>query len=121
MHWPRLDWMIWFVPLQLARSTSHFKKMYSKQMRHYHGIPQWYINLHYKLLESNNCIVSNQLLLENPFKTNDENGGIPPKYVRTVVYKFEYETYPLYTDENGQKKWWKIEGPVVYFDPICIK
>ena len=27
MHWPRLDWMIWFIPLQLARNTSHFNKI----------------------------------------------------------------------------------------------
>jgi len=82
-HQPRLDWLMWFVPM---------------------GPPflPWFENFLYQLLDNSPDVTS--LLADNPFA---EQG---PRTVRVNVYRYRFTT-PETREQNGQ--WWEREylGP----------
>jgi len=96
LYWPRLDWMIWFLPLTYKRN----QKMVQ--------LPMWYWMLLKGILENSPEIVD--LLKTNPFPDS------PPKFVRTAVYDFKIA--PL---SNTEGKWWsKSQSPVGFYGPDCV-
>eukprot|EP01084_Bolivina_argentea_P117630 208866_1 len=97
IHWARLDWMIWFIPLKLARNLNHFAYGNKINAKYNHSIPIWYTALMEQLLQGNESVIA--LLKYNPF--SNEN----PKYIRTVVYKYEIPSI-------HSNKWWNISDPI---------
>eukprot|EP01083_Nonionella_stella_P078323 214272_1 len=101
IHWARLDWMIWFIPLRLARNLNHFAYGKYINARYSHNIPNWYTVLMEQLLVGNESILA--LLQSNPFHDTR------PKYVRTAVYK-----YDIPSRDTSDGRWWIISGPMAY-------
>lgn len=83
-HHPRLDWMMWFVPLMYPINA------------------QWYYNFLERLRERSPEVLA--LLEHNPFP------GEPPRYLRTTAYRYHF-TDPATHAATGA--WWTREflGP----------
>ena len=84
-HQPRLDWMMWFIPL-------------SPQMNQ-----QWLDGLVQRLFDNEEAVTS--LLAENPF------AGQPPRYIQAQLYHYRFTT-PEERADSGD--WWRREplGPL---------
>eukprot|EP01129_Flabellula_baltica_P008990 TRINITY_DN3609_c0_g1_i1.p1 TRINITY_DN3609_c0_g1~~TRINITY_DN3609_c0_g1_i1.p1 ORF type:complete len:496 (-),score=57.02 TRINITY_DN3609_c0_g1_i1:25-1491(-) len=80
LHMPCLDWQMWFVPLRLQRGFD---------------FPAWYKILINKLRQENSSILP--MFYYSPFPANE-----PPKYIRTVVYKYSYSSQPEEVWERTQ-------------------
>ena len=120
-YWPRLDWMIWFLPLRVNNDP-----------------PFWFNQFLFYLLQNEKDVCN--LLKVNPF-----DGKNPPKYVRAIIFDYKIkdknqdvsktkeEILPLNTEmqyfrvpSELQNKhvgqYWVSTGPVVtYVGPNCIK
>src|SRR3990167_3063483 len=70
IYWPRLDWMIWFLPLRFK----HQKEL----MR----MPIWFERFLVALLENRKVVLD--LLQANPFPEK------PPKAIRAVIYDYKF-------------------------------
>ena len=90
-HQPRLDWQMWFAALG--------------QVQH----NQWVLTLAVQLLQDKDSAKS--FFAVNPFP------DAPPKYLRAVVYNYNFTT-PEERAASGN--WWKrrLKGP--YFPPIKL-
>lgn len=75
---PRLDWQAWFLPLR------NFQSQY------------WFHTMIQKLLEGEPSVT--QLLRYNPF------AEAPPKYVRVLLYDYEFTTWE---ERKRTGNWWK--------------
>ena len=85
---PRLDWQMWFLPF------NHFKEQ------------EWFHSFLFHVLKGTPDVL--KLLRNNPF------GDQPPRYLRAVMYEYEFST-PKEKRVNGS--WWKrtYVGP---FSPV---
>ena len=101
LHWARLDWMIWFIPLKLARNLNHFKYGNMINSKYNHSIPIWYNNLMEQLLEGNQSILT--LFESNPFPNK------PPKFIRTAIYKYDIPSI----NNNPNGLWWNISDQYI--------
>ena len=70
-HLPRLDWMLWFVPLRMARGGR---------------MPDWCERFIFLLLCGADLRASKDLLADNPFAGSRGSGA--PKYVRISLYDY---------------------------------
>jgi hypothetical protein len=87
----RLDWLMWFAA-----------------MGNYYQSP-WFLHFVDKLLEGDAATLS--LLRDNPFPDR------PPKYVRALLYKYEFAT-PARHRETGE--WWKRELEGSWFPAVSL-
>jgi predicted DCC family thiol-disulfide oxidoreductase YuxK len=84
-HQPRLDWQMWFQALRQQRAHEHGGRC---------GASRWFLNFQKRLLQGRESV---EALLERvPFE------GEPPRYVRAVMYRYEF-TRP--GDETD--RWWR--------------
>ena len=89
---PRLDWQMWFAALGSYRENP------------------WLLRFMLRLLQGSPPVL--QLLDQNPF------AGAPPKYVRAVVYDYQFTSF----DERRQTgNWWKRDLKGTYFPPISLR
>ena len=70
-HLPRLDWMLWFVPLRMARGGP---------------MPEWCQRFIFLILCGADLRATRDLLAENPFADSDD--GAAPKYVRVSLFDY---------------------------------
>lgn len=91
-HMPRLDWQMWFAALGTYERN------------------RWIVQFMAKLLENEKDVTA--LMKENPFI--DE----PPKYIRAVLYQYEFTT-PEERTESGN--WWKREQQGLYCPVLALK
>jgi len=90
-HMPRLDWQMWFAALGEVENNP------------------WFINLLIRLLQGSPPVLD--LMGNNPFPDH------PPKYVRAVLYKYEFTT----AEERRQTgNWWKREQTGIYCPPVSL-
>lgn len=95
-HQPRLDWQMWFAALGSYQHNP------------------WFIHLIDKLLIGEPHVLS--LLGHNPFPSK------PPKYIRSILYKYHYTTLPKNTSgildaiskSRKIKNWWKRDSAKEY-------
>jgi len=88
----RLDWLMWFAA-----------------MGNYYQSP-WFLHLAERLLQGDTATLS--LLRDNPFP------NAPPKYVRALLYKYEFTT-PAQHRENGG--WWNRQLEGTWFPAVSLK
>ena len=103
--WPRFDWHLWFLPLRWERGREQIAGLtrlvrfgrernvpintltkYIQQLQRlkmYCGEPDWYKKF---LL---GCLKNDEIIL-GLIKTNPWHGKIPPIYVRSKLYSFEF-------------------------------
>lgn len=79
-HQPRLDWQMWFAALGRCEDN------------------KWFINFCLRLLQDSKEVKS--LIKNNPFPKK------PPKYIRTLVYDYDFADFKT-QKEKGH--WWKRE------------
>src|SRR5437763_933316 len=77
-HQPRLDWQMWFAALGGLRQE------------------QWFENFVVRLLDNEPSVTC--LLARNPFPDK------PPKYVRAVLFKYQFTTSE---EHRATGAWWK--------------
>ncbi len=106
LHWPRLDWMVWFIPLRMHRGS--FGGIQNVRIGIDSFFPLWYSNLMKRLCEGEETVTN--LLGYDPFKGRD-----PPLYVRTVVYEYDI---PNWKNVEDGKRWWIIRGPMREFSSV---
>jgi hypothetical protein len=75
---PRIDWQVWFLPFSNFSSE------------------RWFQNFLFHLLKSTPDVLA--LLRINPFREH------PPKYVRALVYDYEWTSYQ---EKKATGNWWK--------------
>lgn len=80
-HMPRLDWQMWFAALELDE---------------YGQAPMWLYNLALRLHEGSPAVLD--LMGANPFP------GHPPRYVRLVLYDYQFTTA---AGRRRSGAWWK--------------
>ncbi len=85
----RLDWEMWFASMSSADEYP------------------WTYNLVWKLLHNDANAVS--LFKNNPFR------GKPPRYVRAVLYQYEYAK-----PGNPQGLWWKRKKIMLWMPPLSV-
>jgi lipase maturation factor 1 len=91
-HQPRLDWQMWFAALGGPRQE------------------QWFGNFVVRLLE-NECSVT-RLLAGNPFPDK------PPKYVRAVLFKYQFTTSEEHRTTGA---WWKRREIGEFFPEASLR
>jgi len=84
-HMPRVDWQMWFQALRIHRADRRAGRC---------GHSRWFLNFQRALLEGREPVLS--LIADNPF------GDRPPKYLRTVVYDYQFAG-----SEAGEGEWWQ--------------
>ncbi|MBI1372005.1 MAG: hypothetical protein GC159_04495 [Phycisphaera sp.] len=94
-HQPRLDWQMWFEALNAERGGDP----------HY-----WFHLLLQRLLTGDEQVTG--LLAEDPF------AGAPPRYVRAVLYQYEFTRWG---DGDAGEGWWRRERQRVYLGPISMR
>jgi len=77
-HQPRLDWQMWFAALGGRRQE------------------QWFGDFIVRLLQNEPAVT--RLLARNPFPDK------PPKYVRAILYKYQFTTSE---ERRATGAWWK--------------
>lgn len=87
----RLDWQLWFVPLNLS------------------GYPRWLIALVRKLLENDRPVL--KLLRKNPFPDR------PPAQIRILVYHYQFTSR---AERNTSGNWWKRTYLQEYLPPVDL-
>jgi len=129
-YWPRLDWMIWFLPLRISRSANVRA-----------APPTWFKRFIVCLLENNKDVCN--LLEHNPFREK------APKYIRALIYDYKIKDKTQQVSEKPQGQTteaqlrkiiahklfhvpkelqqqvvgehWIVTGPVVvYVPPSCL-
>jgi hypothetical protein len=80
-HQPRLDWMMWFLPLQSRR------------------IGFWFEPLLQALRENRPAV--NGLFARNPFASR-----APPKFIRVLAYRYRFTTR---AERARSGDWWAID------------
>jgi len=91
-HMPRLDWQMWFAALSDVQNNP------------------WFINFLIRLLQGSQPVLD--LMGKNPFPDH------PPKYVRAVLYRYEF-TSPQERQKSGD--WWKREKTGIYCPPVSLQ
>lgn len=97
-HQPRLDWQMWFQALRLERYHDR---------RGGCGYGGWFVKFQRRLLEGSEPVLN--LLATNPFD------GEPPKFVRTVLYDYEFAG----PDEPADR-WWRRTGARRYCPALTL-
>jgi len=90
---PRIDWQAWFLPL-------------GNFYRH----EAWFSNFIYHLLKGTPEVLA--LIRDNPFS------NAPPKFVRTVVYDYQFTTFK---EKKETGCWWKREYLGLFTQPSMLK
>jgi predicted DCC family thiol-disulfide oxidoreductase YuxK len=88
-HQPRLDWQMWFAALGSAREEV------------------WFQRFMLRLLENEPCVT--RLLTRNPFPEK------PPRYVRAILYKYEFTSSK---EHRALGVWWKRREIGEYFPEV---
>jgi len=90
-HMPRLDWRLWFLPLQPS-------------------IPKWFLRFLEKLLEGNKSVLD---LLAKPL--HPQLRAKPPSRIRVLLYAYTFSSYQQWKERG---KWWdrKLLGRYIPFD-----
>ena len=91
-HMPRLDWQMWFAALGDVEQNP------------------WFINLMIRLLQGSQPVLD--LMGHNPFPDH------PPKYVRAVLYKYEFTTSE---QARASGDWWTREQTGIYCPPVSLR
>jgi lipase maturation factor 1 len=91
-HQPRLDWQMWFAALGGARQE------------------QWFGNFAVRLLENEPSVT--RLLARNPFPDK------PPKYVRAVLFKYQFTTSEEHRTTGA---WWKRREIGEFFPEASLR
>ena len=84
-YWPRLDWMIWFLPLRVPKSGPRIHP------------PVWFRNFIVRLLENEEKVCG--LLAHNPFQ-----GKSAPRSVRALMYDYKVNTGSPSNSEGEQEQ-----------------
>jgi hypothetical protein len=85
---PRLDWQMWFAALGSYREN------------------RWFVGFVVRLLQGEHSVT--RLLTYDPF------AGGKPKYVRAVLYRYEFT-------HLGQRGWWARQPKGMYLPPVSLK
>ena len=72
-HLPRLDWLLWFVPLRMARGGA---------------LPEWLERFVFLLLCGADLRATRDLLAANPFADAEASHGGAPRFVRISLYDY---------------------------------
>ncbi|HKR54089.1 MAG TPA: lipase maturation factor family protein [Chthoniobacterales bacterium] len=91
-HQPRLDWQMWFAALGGPRQE------------------QWFGNFVVRLLENEPSVT--RLLARNPFPDK------PPKYVRAVLFKYQFTTSEEHRTTGA---WWKRQEIGEFFPEASLR
>ena len=91
-HQPRLDWQMWFAALGGPRQE------------------QWFGNFVVRLLENEPSVT--HLLARNPFPDK------PPKYVRAVLFKYQFTTSE---ERRATGAWWKRREIGEFFPEASLR
>jgi predicted DCC family thiol-disulfide oxidoreductase YuxK len=91
-HQPRLDWQMWFAALDYPQRD------------------RWVLAFAQRLLEGEPAVLG--LLARNPFPEH------PPRYVRAVLYDYEYATR---ADHARTGNWWRRSPIDFYFRPVSLR
>ena len=70
----------------------------------------WFVNLLIRLMQGSPAVLN--LMGHNPFPDH------PPKYVRAVLYTYEFTT-AAERKESGD--WWKREQTGIYCPPVSLR
>jgi predicted DCC family thiol-disulfide oxidoreductase YuxK len=89
---PRLDWQMWFAALGNYRENP------------------WLLRFMTRLLQGSPPVL--ELLDRNPF------GGKPPRFVRAIVYDYQFTSFDERTRTGN---WWKREMIGTYFPPVSLR
>lgn len=89
-HQPRLDWQMWFAALRDSP-------------------PRWFYIFSQRLLEGSEDVES--LMANDPF------GDRSPRYVRAIIYKYEF------SDAEGMRegRWWTRSDKRIYMQPMRLR
>ena len=91
-HQPRLDWQMWFAALGGPRQE------------------QWFGNFMVRLLQNEPAVT--RLLARNPFPVK------PPKYVRAILYKYQFTTSE---EHRATGAWWKGREIGEFFPEVTLR
>src|SRR5438067_9477879 len=91
-HQPRLDWQMWFAALAGPRQE------------------QWFGDLMVRLLQNEPAVT--RLLARNPFPDK------PPKYVRAILYKYQFTTSE---ERRATGAWWKRREIGEFFPEASLR
>ena len=91
-HQPRLDWQMWFAALGGRRQE------------------QWFGNFMVRLLQNEPAVT--RLLARNPFPDK------PPKYVRAILYKYQFTTSE---ERRATGAWWKRREIGEFFPEAALR
>jgi predicted DCC family thiol-disulfide oxidoreductase YuxK len=91
-HQPRLDWQMWFAALGGRREE------------------QWFGNFMVRLLQNEPAVT--RLLARNPFPEK------PPKYVRAILYKYQFTTSE---ERRATGAWWKRREIGEFFPEATLR
>jgi lipase maturation factor 1 len=91
-HQPRLDWQMWFAALGGRRQE------------------QWFDNFVVRLLQNEPAVT--RLLARNPFPDR------PPKYVRAILYKYQFTTSE---ERRVTGAWWKRREIGEFFPEATLR
>ncbi len=85
----RLDWMMWFLPFSVLVLPDGIAV---------EGYDRWFLRFVEKLLHGDEQVL--RLMREDPF------GGVPPRAVRVLFYRYEFTTL---SERRKSGAWWKRE------------
>lgn len=93
---PRLDWQMWFEGINAAERRSP-------------SVSRWFANLCVQLLKDSRPV--RDLYRVDPF------GDTPPKYVRAMVSRYEFTSWP---ERSATGNWWKKGPDQLYLPAIQL-
>jgi hypothetical protein len=91
-HMPRLDWQMWFLPLNPR------------------GNENWFVGFAFKLLQGQPEVL--KLMAKNPFPDH------PPRFIRAVAYDYHFSD-PVTRTASGE--WWTRQPIGLFLPPLSLQ